>query len=190
MRVLSLMVLTCSMVCAGAAGAQTPAVDHLARETVLIVRHAEKPLIGKELTTQGEARARAYAHYFEPFTEDGLRFKVDALYGGADSDNSIRPRLTLEPLSRATGLKLDTTIGTKDPERLVRLLRTSVHGAHPLIAWRHGQIPSLLQAFGASADLIPGGKWPDDTYDWVVILTFDKEGHLRTQKLITEHLTI
>ena len=190
MRGVPLIVLSFSMMVLVGAAAQTPGGDQLAGDTVLIVRHAEKPKVGRELTPEGESRARAYARYFEPFQEDGMRFNVDALYAGADSDNSIRPRLTLEPLSRATGLKLDTTIGTKDPEALVRLLRTQTHGTHPLVAWRHGEIPALVQAFGASADLIPGGKWPDDTYDWVVVLTFDGEGHLRTQKLLTEHLPL
>jgi len=171
----------------------SPQVSHgdlLARNTVLIVRHAEKPKIGRELTPQGQARARAYAQYFEPFREAGMDVRVDALYGGKDSNNSIRPRLTLEPLSKATGLTLDTSISTDEPDALVALLRHQPHGSHPLIAWRHGHIPALLQAFGASPDLLPGGKWPDDTYDWVIVLVFDSAGHLQTQKLIHEHLTL
>ena len=45
-------------------------------------------------------------------------------------------------------------------------------------------------AFGASPDLIPGGKWPNDTYDWVVVLTFDSAGHLHSQRLVKETLTL
>jgi broad specificity phosphatase PhoE len=133
--------------------------DSLAGETVLIVRHTEKPDEGIGLTPQGEARARAYAGYFEPFHEDGLSVRVDALYAGADSDKSIRPRLTLEPLQRATGLPLHTNIGTKDSAALVRELRQTKHGEHPLVAWRHSEIPALLEAFGASPQaLLPSGK--------------------------------
>lgn len=171
--------------------AQSQFRDFLANNTVLIIRHAEKPLQGRDLTPLGEARARAYTTYFEPFKEAGLDVRVDALYAGADSDGSTRPRLTLEPLSRATGLVLNTAIGTKDPNGLVTLLRTQAHGPHPLIAWRHGQIPALLEAFGASApDLLPGAKWPDDTFDWVIVLGFDSHGHLAEQKLVKEHLTV
>lgn len=164
--------------------------DHLAGNTVLIVRHAEKPLIGRELTRAGEARANAYIHYFEPFRDGGLNIKVNALYSGSDSPDSVRPRLTLEPLSRATGLPLDSHISTKEPDAMVTLLRTQPHGNHPLIAWRHGSVPALLTAFGASPDLIPGGKWPNDTYDWVIVLTFDRIGHLRSSALVHENLTI
>ena len=164
--------------------------NHLAGNTVLIVRHAEKPETGRELTAAGEARARAYASYFEPFHEGDVTVKVDALYAGADSEGSVRPRLTLEPLSRATGLALNTSVGTKEPEKLVSLLKGEAHPAHPLIAWRHGQIPALLAAFGARGDLIPGGKWPDATYDWVVVLRFDETGKLVEQKVVKEGLVV
>lgn len=173
-----------------ATGDTSAAPDHLAGNTVLIVRHAEKPLLGRELTPTGQARANAYIHYFEPFHDGGLKLRVNALYSGSDSPDSVRPRLTLEPLSRATGLPLDSTISTKEPQALVTLLRTQPHGNHPLVAWRHGSIPALLTAFGASSDLIPGGKWPNDTYDWVVVLTFDRSGHLRSSRLVHENLTI
>jgi hypothetical protein len=171
--------------------AATPvAHNYLAGNTVLIVRHAEKPLLGRDLTPTGQARANAYIHYFEPFHDGGLNLRVNALYAGADSADSVRPRLTLEPLSHATGLTLDSTVSTKDPAALVTLLRTQRHGNHPLVAWRHGSIPALLTAFGALPSLIPDSKWPNDTYDWVVVLTFDHTGRLHSSRLIRENLTI
>lgn len=171
--------------------ADTPTThDHLAGDTVLIIRHAEKPLLGRELTPTGRARAAGYVHYFEPFHDAGLPLRVNALYAGADSADSIRPRLTLEPLSRATGLPVDSTVSTKDPAALVALLRTQSHGDHPLIAWRHGSIPALLCAFGASPALLPNGKWPNDTYDWVIVLRFDRHGQLSSSRRIKENLTL
>lgn len=164
--------------------------DFLANNTVLIIRHAEKPASGAELTPAGEARAQAYAHYFEPFQEDNLHVTVDALYAGADSESSYRPRLTLEPLSRATGIKVNASVSTKEPIRLVSLLRSEPHGRHPLIAWRHGQIPALLDAFHVPASLLPSGKWPDDTYDWVIVLHFDDSGRLQREELVKEHLRV
>jgi hypothetical protein len=171
--------------------AAPPAPNYLANNTVLIVRHTEKPVTGNGLTPLGEERARLYAKYFEPFHEEGLSISVDCLYAGADSENSIRPRLTLEPISRATGLPLHLNIGTKDSEGLVRELQTEPHGPHPLIAWRHGEIPTLLMAFGASPDkLLPKGQWPDDVFDWVVVLTMGPDGHLLSARLIHEQLKI
>jgi hypothetical protein len=185
-----LVLLAACMPCVTSAQAQ-PAPDYLANNTVLIVRHAEKPAEGIGLTPMGEARAQLYAKYFQPFQEEGLSIAVDCLYAGADSKNSIRPRLTLEPLSKATGLPLHLNVGTRDPEALVHELRTEAHGQHPLIAWRHGEIPTLLTAFGIAPEkVIPNGKWPDDVFDWVIVITTGPDGRPVSAKLIHESLTV
>jgi hypothetical protein len=167
------------------------AQNYLANNTVLIVRHAEKPASGTGLTPSGEARAQLYAKYFKPFQEEGLSISVDCLYAGADSQKSVRPRLTLEPLSKATGLPLHLNVGTKDPEALVLELKTEAHSQHPLIAWRHSEIPALLTAFGISPEkLLPNGKWPDDVFDWVIVLASGPDGQIVSARLIHEHLTL
>jgi hypothetical protein len=168
-----------------------PTPNYLTNNTVLIVRHSEKPENGIGLTPLGEARARFYAKYFEPFQEEGLSIYVDSLYAGADSKNSIRPRLTLEPLSKATGLPLHLNVGTKDSGALVLELKTEAHGQHPLIAWRHGEIPTLLAAFGASPEkLLPNGRWPDDVFDWVMVLTMGPDGVLTSAKVMHEQFKV
>jgi len=170
------------------------AQDYLANNTVLIVRHAEKPdesTGDPNLTETGLHRAEAYTKYFQPFHEDGMKLKISALYAGADSAASFRPRLTMEPLSKASGMTLNTTIGTKDPEAMLALLQMQPHGETPLICWRHGQIPALLRVLGAAPDsLLPSGKWPDEVYDWVVVLKFDAQGRLKSQKLVHETLRV
>lgn len=165
--------------------------DALAGNTVLIIRHAEKPKLGTGLTAMGVERASAYVRYFEPFHDGASTLKVTALYAGADSEGSSRPRLTLEPLAAASGMKLNTTVNTKSPDGIVALLHAEAHGKTPLICWRHGQIPTLLKALGASPEtLLPGGKWPDETYDWVILLRYDATGHLVEQRKIKEDLAV
>jgi hypothetical protein len=183
-----LTILVFCVACSLCAQSQ-PTQNYLANNTVLIVRHAEKPENGIGLTPMGEARAQLYAKYFEPFDKQGLSIPVDCLYAGADSKNSARPRLTLEPLSKATGLPLHLKVGTKDSEALVLQLKTEAHGRHPLIAWRHGDIPALLSEFGASPErILPNGKWPDDVFDWVIILNMGPDGQLSSASLIHEKL--
>jgi hypothetical protein len=177
-------------VCSSSAQTQT-VQNYLADNTVLIIRHSEKPEVGNGLTPKGEARAQLYAKYFQPFHEEGLSVPVDCLYAGADSESSIRPRLTLEPLSKATGMPLHLKIGTKESEALVLELKTEPHGRHPLIAWRHGEMPALLRAFGASPEkLLPDGKWPDDVYDWVIVLKMGPDGQLSSARLIHQQLKV
>jgi hypothetical protein len=169
------------------------AQDWLANNTVLIIRHAEKPADKGQngLTDVGERRAAAYAQYFRPFRDNGVSLTVTALFAGADSEGSIRPRLTLEPLSKASGMALNTSVGTKDPAAMVASLRAQPHGEVPLLCWRHGQIPALLTAFGASPQqLLPNGKWPDDRFDWVLELRFDGAGKLVSQRRVEEELKV
>ena len=89
--------------------------NYLANNTVLIIRHSEKPDTGTGLNAAGEARARLYTKYFLPFHEEGLSIQVDSLYSGADSENSMRPRLTLEPLSKSSGMPCTRTLEQKTP---------------------------------------------------------------------------
>jgi hypothetical protein len=185
-----LALLAVCVPCLTSAPAQ-PALNYLAYNTVLIVRHAEKPAEGTGLTPMGEARAQLYAKYFQPFQEDGFSISVDCLYAGADSKKSVRPRLTLEPLSKASGLPLHLNVGTKNPEALVLELKTEAHGQHPLIAWRHGEIPALLTAFGIAPEkALPNGKWPDDVFDWVIVIVTGPDGHPVSAKLIHESLAV
>jgi hypothetical protein len=165
--------------------------NYLANNTVLIIRHSEKPDTGTGLNAAGEVRARLYTKYFQPFQEQGFSIQVDSLYAGADSKNSLRPRLTLEPLSKSSGMPLHSNIGTKDSELLVQELKTEAHGQHPLIAWRHSEIPTLLRAFGASPDkLLPNGQWPDDVFDWVVVLNIGPDGQVTSAKLVHQSLKL
>jgi hypothetical protein len=63
-------------------------------------------------------------------------------------------------------MPLHVNIGTKDSEQLAQQLKSESHGQHPLIAWRHGEIPTLLRALGASQEkLLPNAQWPDEIFD-------------------------
>jgi hypothetical protein len=152
----------------------------LADATVLIVRHGEKPDSGTGLSPAGEARAKAYVQYFQPFTfNDGTSFRPDMLVASADSRNSARERLTLTPLSEALKLPIDQRFADKQVAALVAALSSESHGKSILIAWHHGQLDKLIKAFGADPTaLLPGGKWPGDVFDWVVVLRFDHAGRL------------
>lgn len=151
----------------------------LADTTVLIVRHGEKPDSGPGLSPEGEARAQAYVTYFRPFMLDGVAFRPDMLVASADSKSSARERLTLTPLSQALKLPIDQRFADHEVQNLVAALSTESHGKSILIAWHHGQLGKLIKAFGADPKaLLPSGKWPDDVFNWVVVLRFDHTGQL------------
>jgi hypothetical protein len=146
---------------------------------VLVIRHAEKPESGNELSAEGVERAKAYVHYFETFQVDGKLLKLDSLFATRDSKNSSRPRLTLEPLGRALNIPVNLNFKNKEPEALAHELETTPHGTHILICWHHEKIPDLLHDLGADPGaLLPEGKWPASVYGWVIELRYDHQGRL------------
>jgi len=182
---LLLLVLTA---CRSATAGDAPG---LRDATVLVIRHAEKPENGSELSAEGVERAKAYVHYFYTFQIDGQPLKIDSLFAAADSKKSDRPRLTLEPLSRALNVPLNTAFKDKEPEALARELESRPHGTNILICWHHQEIPELLRSLGANPEkLLSDGEWPGHVYGWVIELRYDHEGHLKSDecKRIKEHL--
>ena len=127
--------------------------------TVLIIRHAEKPESGFELSPAGQKRAEAYVNYFQTNAFGGKSLKLDYLIATADSKNSHRPRLTIEPLGKALNLNVDSRFKNKQFQEMVDDLKTKEHGKNILICWHHGEMPNLFQAMGADpAKLLPEGK--------------------------------
>ncbi len=158
---------------------------------VLIIRHAEDGATGICLLPRGQERAEAYKNYFLNFTFDTRRLEPEVVFAAKDSKKSHRPRLTVEPFANAAKLKIDTRFGNNDSNQLAAALRATEQGKVILICWRHPYVPDLLRAFGAQPeDLLLRGKWPGSVYDWVIVLSFDQNGHLipASSKRISEHL--
>jgi hypothetical protein len=161
-------------------GSASPSIAaRLANATVLIVRHAEKPASGPGLSPAGEARAKAYAGYFRRLTFDGAPVRIDTLIATADSEESRRERLTLEPLSRVTGLPIQQPFENGAVKDLVGWLAHGRPDRNILIAWHHGKVPMLLANLGLDpSTILPGGRWPSDVYNWMVMLRFDRNGNI------------
>jgi hypothetical protein len=162
----------------------------LAGAVVLIIRHAEKPDNGPGLSDEGTKRANAYPEFFQNFKIDEKPATPTELFATRDSENSQRPRLTLQPLSTALHLPLHAEIKNKDFEVLADSLKRAKHsGQTILICWHHGSIPGLLMALGADPGrLLPQGRWPENVYGWLIQLRYDQEGRLKESAVINENL--
>ena len=172
----------------------TPAVyaqDGPKDAVVLIIRHAEDADFGHGISPDGQGRAKAYKDYFLNFTVDSKHLEPNVVFAAKDSQKSHRPRLTVEPFAKAANLKIDTRFGNNQSADLAAELRANQQGKVILICWRHGNIPALLRALGATPkQFLPKGKWPGSTYNWVIMLSFDQDGRLipSKSKQINEHL--
>src|SRR5258707_11260036 len=92
---------------------------------VLIIRHAEDPANGHGLSPRGKERAEAYENYFQNFTVDGKRREPEAVLVAADSKQSRRPRLTVEPFAKGAKLPIDNPFANKQPGGLAHELRAN-----------------------------------------------------------------
>ena len=167
------------------------AQDGPKNSVVLIIRHAEDADSGNGISPRGQERAEAYKNYFLNFTVDSTRREPSVVFAATDSKRSHRPRLTVEPFAKAANLKIDTRFGNNQSVELAADLRANQQGKCILICWRHPYVPNLLRALGANPEsFLPNGKWPGSVYDWVILLSFDQNGHLipASSKRITEHL--
>jgi hypothetical protein len=158
---------------------------------VLVIRHAEKPDNGRGLSPIGQQRAEAYKDYFRKFTVDSKRLRPDAVFAAKNSKDSQRPRLTVEPFAKAEKLKVDARFSSDQSAELASALRATEQGKRILVSWHHTDIPNLLRALGVDPEsLLPNGKWPDSVFGWVLMLSYDQDGHLipASTKRIEEHL--
>lgn len=180
--------LLCAMLLAGSR-VFAQSTNELKDTVVLVIRHAEKPESGNTLTPAGEERAKAYVHYFQNYTVDSKPVKISYLFAAADTKGSMRPRLTLEPLSKALDEVIDQHFTDKQSTELMEELQAKPHGGNIIICWHHGQIPALLKALGANPNkILPGGKWPESIFGWAVQLRYGEAGQLVGAKLIKEKL--
>ena len=101
-----------------------------------------------------QKRAEAYKNYFQNFTVDSQRREPEAVLVAADSKQSHRPRLTVEPFAKAAKLPIDNRFANKQPADLAAELRANYQGKVILICWHHGQIPALLRALGAAPETV------------------------------------
>jgi hypothetical protein len=160
---------------------QAKSNSQLKNATVLIIRHAEKPETGKDLAPAGFKRAQAYVGFFKSLTVNSHPVKLDHLFAAQESKNSDRCHETLIPLSNAITLKVHTSFDLSESQQLADKVRRSYSGETVLICWHHGAIPDLLKAFGVNPKgLLPGGKWPEEVFGWLVVLRYDQNGKVTT----------
>lgn len=168
-----------------AESAQDKKVSGLENAVILVVRHAEDADAGYGLSPTGSARAQACASYFGNLMIDGQPLKLDHIFATRDTKNSHRPRLTVEPTAEKFGLTIDDRFKNRQFQSLVDDIVSWPHGENVLISWHHGKIPQLLRALGADHQkLLPNGKWPDDSFGWLIQLRYDDDGHLFESKRV------
>jgi phosphohistidine phosphatase SixA len=152
----------------------------------LMVRHAEKPDSGNELSVAGQERAHAYAVSLQNYVLNGTLLELDYIVATADSSQSHRPRLTIEPLAKAMGMEINDKYQENDYQKLAdHILQNSKYDeSNILICWHHGEILELAAAFGVDANTLPpeshwpSPPWPGEVFGWLLQVCYDADGNL------------
>jgi hypothetical protein len=153
-------------------------------ETIVCIRHGEKPLLGLgQLTCKGLNRALALPQVLlAKFGRPSFIFAPDPNQVANDLGGEfcyVRPLATIEPAAIEYGLPVNTHFGFKDTAGLQQELMKPVYvGATIFVAWEHvyldNFVKALVKSFGGDMAQIP--EWPGNDYDsiFVVRITYGK----------------
>jgi len=152
-------------------------------ETLVFVRHGEKPKPGLGLLTcQGLNRSLKLPEFFAAnFPRPDYIFapdpsvKVTEIHGDGERYDYVRPLLTIGPTAIRTGVPVNTQLPFNDPGLLAdTLMDPRYHDATIYVVWEHLNIVTfaeiMLNRFD-NAGKVP--EWPNSDYDKVFVFTID-----------------
>lgn len=154
------------------------AADIAPTETIVLIRHGEKPALGLgQLTCQGLNRALALPVVLEAnFGKPDAVFAPNPAQSKEDQGrayNYVRPLATIEPTAIAFGLPIDASIGVADVDGLRQKLENAIYrDAVVIVAWEHVYLVKfarlLLGKHGGDPGLVP--DWPSGDYDSMYVI--------------------
>jgi hypothetical protein len=171
MRALSLLAALLTI-----AAAPAPATGTV--ETIVLLRHGEKPPAGLgQLSCQGLNRAlRLPAVLQHRFGRPDAIFAPDPAEQKPDSGQPYdydRPLATIEPTAIGFGLPIQADLGVSKLAALQQALEAPrYHASLILVAWEHTDITVLTRALLAAngGDPKQVGHWPGDDFDSLYVL--------------------
>jgi len=150
-----------------------------AKQTIVVVRHGEKPPKGLgQLTCQGLQRSlRLPAWLGERFPPPDAIYapdpsvKATEIHGDGQRYDYVRPLVTIAPTAISLGLPVNTQLPFNDSGRLAdELLAERYRNATLYVAWEHLQIMDfaqvVLRRLNSGAE-VP--DWPNSDYDTVFV---------------------
>ena len=156
----------------------TPAWSDDAVETIVLVRHGEKPDKGLGLLDcRGLNRALALPPVIaKTFGRPSAIFAPDPSQQMEDdgvSYDCVRPLATIEPTAIFFGLPVNASFGFSNTDGVRAAIEQPLYrNAVVLVAWEHRQIETiartLLAAHGGDPALVP--KWDKDDFDSIYVV--------------------
>lgn len=187
------LVLACLFGNLPSSAAQTPKANG---ETIVLVRHGEKPAGGLgQLTCKGLNRALALpplliGRYGRP----DFIFAPDPSVQVKDGSNHqtysyVRPLVTIEPTAIFLGMPVNAQIGLDQIALLQQTLLQPAY-SHSLIfvAWEHIMLhkfaQQMLQSYGTASAQLP--DWPNSDYETIYVFHITRSGKDGTPRATLE----
>jgi hypothetical protein len=155
------------------------------QETIVFVRHGEKPATGEngQLTCQGQNRALALPHVM--LTAYGTPDYIFAAQPKQDQDDNgvdyyyLRALATIEPTAVAAGLTINLKYDKDDIDDLEsELMKSQYATAMVFVAWEHNEMDQLVTNIvhdnGGDSSIVP--SWPDSDYDSIFVVGLSRTG--------------
>jgi hypothetical protein len=186
---ISATALAGALVSPGRAGA-----DATAHQTVLIIRHAEKPDtqgdVGVDasgaanhssLTPRGWQRAGVWAELFAPSLGQQSLLPTPqivfasmpqshaAVAAGEGGSPSSRPLETISPLASKLAIKVNLRFDEGSEAALAAAVAQTA--GVTLVCWQHQDIPKITKALAPDVQNVPS-KWPSDCFN--AVFRFDR----------------
>jgi hypothetical protein len=156
-----------------------------AQETIVAIRHAEKPPTSLgQLTCKGLNRALALPGVLIPRYGKPARIyapdpgtRIGQL--GNLNYSYVRPLMTIEPIAIQLEMPVNALIGFKNVGQLRRaILAPENANSVTYLAWEHVYLnqfaKQLLKAYGKDPSLVP--DWPNDEYDRIYVFRISGTG--------------
>ena len=135
---------------------------------ILLIRHAEKPLIGENLSCKGVNRSLALPGVL--VAKFGIpNFTYVPSIGKGSATKHSRMMQTITPMASKYNLTINSKYSKNDAKGIAADILTKKGTV--LVVWVHSLIPSLAEAFGVKNSI---AKWDSDDYDSIWIITFPK----------------
>jgi hypothetical protein len=183
----------CNRVDAQTNSVPAPEISAPTVETIVCIRHGEKPKGGLgQLTCRGLNRALALpkvllGKYGPPqfiFAPNPTQ-KVDG-----DKYYYVRPLTTIEPTAIRCGLPVNTRFGYGEIKGLENELdKTNYQSATVFIAWEHGLlddfVKNLVKNNGGNPAQVPG--WPGDDFDTIFLVKITRSSSSNSVAFTIDH---
>jgi len=135
---------------------------------VMLIRHAEKPASGNDLSAMGWRRAECIRELFmkdSNLTPNKI-YAQKASKKDEEIPDSRRQIETVAPLARALGLTIDNSFTSFELDDLTKDIEKLSEDQYPvLVSWNHDEVKNFLINFGMKYQIAP--TYPAKRYDLV-----------------------